>query len=129
MDILSTIERAFALFFALISAFGGWEAIKYFANRKSNKRVAEAEADGSEFDVLAKTNQFLQEQLLTKEKQDAAKTERLRNLQDEHFALMKEKSALELELQTFRCCVKKCPNRSPQNWYGFDDVENDIKTT
>lgn len=128
MDILSTIERAFALFFALITAFGGWEAIKYFANRKSNKRVAEAEADGSEFDVLAKTNQFLQEQLQEKEERFAAQTDRLRKLTDELIELQKDKATVELELQSHRCVVKACPKRKPQNWYGFGE-KNDLKTT
>lgn len=128
MDILSTIERAFALFFALITAFGGWEAIKYMLNRKSNKRLAEAEADGSEFDVLAKTNQFLQEQLQEKEERFAAQTDRLRKLTDELIELQKDKATVELELQSHRCVVKACPKRKPQNWYGFGE-KNDLKTT
>lgn len=36
----------------IVGAVGGWEAIKYVLNRKTNSRVAEAEADTVEFTVL-----------------------------------------------------------------------------
>lgn len=117
MDILSTIERATALFVALITALGGWEGVKYLINRKNNKRITEAEADSSEFDVLAKTNAFLQDQLLAKEQRFAEQTDRLRKLQDEHFKLMKEKAQTELDLQKYKCVIRKCCNREPQNGY------------
>ena len=45
-----------------LGAIGGWEALRYIINRKSNKRIEEAKADGSEFSVLKDTNIFLQQQ-------------------------------------------------------------------
>lgn len=109
---------------SVISAIGGWEAIRYFLNRKTNKRKEEAEADSLEFGVLKETIHFLQEQLHNQVMQDADKekrfveqTQRLRKVQDENSNLLKEKSKIELELQTHRCVVKKCPNREPQNGY------------
>ena len=107
-----------------IGAVGGWELIKYLLNIKTNMRKEEAEADSLEFGVLKDTVTFLQEQLHEQVQQDAEKekrfveqTQRLRKVQDDNYALLKEKSKLELELQMFRCVVKKCPHREPQNGY------------
>lgn len=117
----SVIVEVFA---AVITAFGGWEAIKYLLNRKTNQRKEEAEADSVEFGMLKETITFLQEQLHERVMQDAEKekrfveqTQRLRNVQDENYKLLKEKSKLELDLQMHRCMVKKCPKREPQNGY------------
>ena len=107
-----------------IGAVGGWELIKYLLNIKTNMRKEEAEADSLEFSVLKDTVTFLQEQLHEQVRQDAEKekrfveqTHRLRKVQDDNYALLKEKSKLELDLQMYRCVVKKCPNREPQNGY------------
>lgn len=109
---------------AVITALGGWEAIKYFINRKTNHRKEEAEADSVEFGVLRETITFLQEQLHAQVQQDAEKekrfveqTQRLRKVQDDNSQLMQEKSKLELDLQMYRCVTKKCPNREPKNGY------------
>lgn len=108
----------------IIASLGGWEAIRFFIHRKQNKRIKEAEADSVEFGVLKDTVMFLQEQLREQVHQDAEKeqrfveqTQRLRKVQDECNHLLKENNKLELELQTFRCVVKKCHNREPQNGY------------
>ena len=108
----------------VIAALGGWEAIKYLINRKTNARKEEAEADSLEFSVLKDTVTFLQEQLHEQVQQDSEKekrfveqTMRLRKVQDDNYQLLKDKSKLELELQTYRCIVKKCHNREPQNGY------------
>ncbi|MFA6718461.1 MAG: hypothetical protein WCS15_05215 [Prevotella sp.] len=42
VEIVQIIAASFA---AVLTALGGWEAIKYLINRKSNSRKAEAEAD------------------------------------------------------------------------------------
>ena len=101
----------------VITALGGFEAIKYFLNRKTNKRKAEAEADSAEFNALREYNEFLQRQLSDKEERFTYKTDRLRTIQDEYFDLMKKNAQTELELQKFRCIRAKCPNREPQNGY------------
>lgn len=107
-----------------IGAVGGWELIKYLLNQKTNKRKEEAEADSLEFSVLKDTVTFLQEQLHEQVQQDSEKekrfveqTMRLRKVQDDNYQLLKDKSKLELELQMYRCVVKKCPNREPKNGY------------
>ncbi len=107
-----------------IGAVGGWELIKYMLNLETNKRKEEAEADSLEFGVLKDTVTFLQGQLHEQVKQDAEKekrfveqTMRLRKVQDDNYQLLNDKSKLELELQMYRCVVKKCPNREPKNGY------------
>jgi len=112
------------VFAAVTTALGGWEAIKYLLNRKTNQRKEEAEADSVEFGVLKETITFLQEQLHEQVMQDAEKekrfveqTQRLRKVQDENSKLLQEKAKLELDLQMYRCIRKKCNNREPQNGY------------
>lgn len=112
------------VFAAVTTALGGWEAIKYFINRKTNKRMAEYEADSVEFGVLKETIMFLQEQMHNmviadseKEKRFIEQTTRLRMVQDENSQLQKEKSKLELELQKYKCIREKCSNRQPPNGF------------
>lgn len=56
MDRIEIIGTVIA---SVLTAFGGWEAIKYFINKDTNKRIAEAEADSVEFTLLRDTNNFL----------------------------------------------------------------------
>ena len=102
---------------SILASLGGWEMIKYFINRKSNSRIAEAEADTVEFTVLRQTVEFLQAQLQEKEQRFAQQTELVRNLNAEVLELTKAKGKIELELQTYRCLRKKCNQREPQNGY------------
>ena len=102
---------------SVLTACGGWEAIKYLLNKETNKRIAEAEADSVEFSVLRQTVEFLQTQLREKEERFAQQTELVRKLNSEVLELTKEKGKVDLELQTYRCIRKKCGEREPQNGY------------
>lgn len=110
MDIIGTLVT-------VLSAMGGWEALKWFLNRKSNSRVAEAEADSAEFHVMKETYEFLQGQLKQKEERFAEQTQLVRKLNSEVLELTQQKAAVELELQKFRCIRQKCSSREPQNGY------------
>lgn len=101
----------------LLTALGGWEAVKWFLTRKSNTRLAEAKADDSEFAVLAKTNIFLQEQLAKKEERFAEQTELVRTLTTENLALTAKVSRLETERSMKLCEVRGCQSRQPQSGY------------
>ena len=101
----------------VIGAVGGWEAIKYFINRDTNQRKAEAEADSVEFDVLRQATEFMQNQLKEKEERFAAQTELVRKQNIEILELTKEKGRLGLELQQYRCIKAKCPHREPANGF------------
>jgi len=92
MTIVSTVA-------SLIGTLSLWEMVKYFINRKTNKRKEEAEADNAEFAVLREMITFLQEQLKDKEERFADQTARLRKTQDENFNLLREKAMLELSLE------------------------------
>lgn len=101
----------------IIGAIGGWEAIKYLLNRKTNSRVAEAEADSVEFSVLRQTVEFLQTQLKEKEERFAQQTDLVRKMNTDILELTQEKGQLKLELERVRCVVPKCPKREPQNGF------------
>ena len=83
---------------SLLGTMSLWEIVKYWLNRKTNKRKEEAEADSAEFGVLKEMVNFLQEQLKEKEVRFSEQTTRLRKTQDENFRLLREKAMLELRL-------------------------------
>lgn len=100
---------------AVVGALGGIETIKYFLNRRANKRKEEAEADKSEFEVLRSTNEFLQKSLDDKEHRFVEQTARLREAVDKTFSLQEELSKLKLAHQMKRCDKLKCEVRVPPN--------------
>lgn len=109
---------------SFVGILGGFEAIKFFVNRKSNKRINEAaadkkeiEADSSEFGLLKETVVFLQQQLLQKEERFSEQTALVRKQNLEIIDLTKQIGKIELELQNHRCVIPKCSNRKPQNGY------------
>lgn len=102
---------------SVITALGGWEAVKYCLNRKTNRRKEEAEADNVEFSVLREAMDFLQTQLKEKEQRFAEQTEQVRKLNTEVLEVTKQKAQVELELQRYKCVVKNCSRREPQNGY------------
>lgn len=102
---------------SLLTALGGWEAIKYLMNRKNNGRIADAEADGSEFHVLRDTVIFLQEQLQKKEERFAEQTNLVRKLTNENLELTRENSMLKTERSLKLCERRNCAQRQPQSGY------------
>ena len=105
---------------AIIGAMGGIEGIKWgiraWANRKTNARIADAQADVEEFKALREYNEFLQKQL-SEEERFVEQTGRLRQVQDELFTLKESYSDVKIELALKRCEKKKCGDREPQNGY------------
>jgi len=94
MDLITIISAAAGL----LGTLSIWEMIKYFINRKTNKRKEEAEADSAELAVIRETIEFLQNRLKESEERYADQTNRLRKTQDENFTLLREKAMLELKL-------------------------------
>ena len=109
-EILTTI-------LTIVTTLGGWEMVKYFINRKSNSRIAEAKADGSEFTVLRDTVVFLQEQLQKKEERFAEQTDVVRRLTAENLELTRENAMLKAERALKLCERRNCGNREPQSGY------------
>lgn len=109
-EILTTIA-------AIIGTLGGWEMIKYFINRKTNARKAEADADMVEFSVLKETVTFLQEQLRDKENRFAEQTEIVRKLTAENLELTRDNAMLKAERSLKLCEIRNCGSREPQSGY------------
>lgn len=110
VQILTTIAT-------IIATLGGWETIKYFLNRKTNKRKAEAEADSAEFTVLRQSVEFLQVQLQNKEKRFAEEIEVVRKLTTENLQLTSENVKLKTERSLKLCGRRNCAQREPQSGY------------
>ena len=102
---------------AIIGAVGGStgliELVKYFANRKTNSRIAETKADVAESHILQETNLFLQEQLKVKEERFAEQTQLVRQQNRDIITLERKVADLEIELVKVRCNDEYCPFREP----------------
>jgi chromosome segregation ATPase len=117
---------------------GGFEFIKWIFTKKSNKRIASAQADiaeieaeTAEFRLLRERLMLADEQLVKKEEQLAKKEERFqeqtelvrdlnRQLLDKANkigALEAHISRLEAERAMKLCEVRACPKRQPQSGY------------
>lgn len=99
----------------VVGSFGGLEFIKWMFNRKTNSRIAIAEAETAEFHTLQETNEFLQRQLQMKEERFVEQTNRLRTTQDELFKAKEAEYAALLELAQKKCEDQECPFRRPPN--------------
>lgn len=98
---------------SMIATLGGFETIKYFLNRKTNRRLAIAEAESAEFHRLQETTIFLQEQLQKKEERFAEQTDRLRKIQTDLYEEREKRFSVELEMSVKRCNSIECPFREP----------------
>ena len=129
------IIELISIFATIVTALGGIELIKWWYNRKSNKRLAVATADAAEttaeqneWALLERREQFMQSQLVLKEERVADLTEQLRlerasrielmdKLAEAEIAHQKEVAELKLELAVKRCDRKRCGKRIPPNGY------------
>lgn len=114
----------------ILGALGGFEFVKWlwaqFFNRKNNARIADSEADKSEFHVLQEIIQFLQEQIKEKEMRFAEQTELVRKYKTEILDLTtklakaeikyaQDIAALEIQMMQVKCEDRECPFRLPPN--------------
>lgn len=109
-DVLLTVA-------SVLGTLGGWEAVKYLLHRKSNSRIAEAQADSSEFSVLRDTVVFLQKQLQDKEERFAQQTDQVRSLTTENLDLVREVTMLKTERCLKLCERRNCLERIPQSGF------------
>lgn len=115
----------------LLTSIGGWEAIKWLLNRKSNKRIAEAAAEKEElnnerdeFHFLRERLEFKDKQLMEKEQRFAEQTDLVRNLNKqlldktiENGNLQARIASLEAERRMKLCEKRGCIDRQPQSGY------------
>ena len=124
MEIVKTIVT-------VVTALGGFEGVKWLINRKSNTRVAQANADVSEikadtdeFRDLRERTEFAEKQLVEKEQRFAEQTSVLRDVQRELIdttiqmgEYKAEISRLQAERAMKLCERRGCVNREPQSGY------------
>lgn len=124
MEIVKTIVT-------VVTALGGFEGVKWLINRKSNTRVAQANADVSEikadtdeFRYLRERTEFAEKQLVEKEQRFAEQTSVLRDVQRELIdttiqmgEYKAEISRLQAERAMKLCERRGCVNREPQSGY------------
>lgn len=116
---------------SVVIALGGFEFIKWLFNRKSDSRVAEANADSAElkndvdeFHFLKERIEFKDKQLIEKEERFAKQNEYAMELNRqlleqtiENGKLKAEISELKAERSMKLCQVRNCTNREPQSGY------------
>lgn len=108
----------------VVMAMGGWEAIRWFLNRKSNSRIAEANAEKAELENEKTEFHFLRERLEFKDKELIEQTNLVRDLNRqlleqtiENGKLQARISSLETERSMKLCERRGCADRQPQSGY------------
>lgn len=96
---MNETQEIITIVVSLITAFGGWEAIKYLINRKSNSRIAEANAFKVEREALIEDYKRVQGEVdeLKKKVDDLYK--RIHQLEGERLDLIKRNNELEIQLK------------------------------
>ena len=97
-----TTENLWQAAVAVLGALGGLDLLKWTANlvlnRRNNARMADSQADLSEFHTMKEMIEFLQQQLKEKEERFAEQTGLVRSLNGEVISLTQAKAAVELDL-------------------------------
>lgn len=124
---MTTIETILTI----ASAFGGLELLKWLYTRKSKGRLAQAEADiadiktrSDEYQLLKERLDYLNSQMLDKEKRFAEQTDHVRKLTreviDKEIEIGNYKAeiaSLQAERKMKLCERRGCQQRQPQSGY------------
>ena len=127
MEILTLISS----FGGVITALGVKELLMWFLNRKTNKRIAAANAENielknevDEFHFLRERLEFKEKEMMEKEKRFVEQTELVRTLNRqlldqtiENGKLQARISELEAERKMKLCEKRGCIDRQPQSGY------------
>lgn len=115
----------------LLVSLGGWEAIKWLMNRKSNKRIAEADAenkelhnDVDEFRYLRERLEVAEQHLVDKENRFNEQTELVRELNRTLLEMTIDNGRKDAEIAKLLaersmklCNIRCCKDREPQSGY------------
>lgn len=115
----------------LVGTLGGWELVKWLLNRKSNLRIANANADKEELNNERDEFHFLRErleykdQLLDeKEKRFTEQTELVRELNKKLLEMTIDNGKKDAEIAKLLaersmklCNIRCCKDREPQSGY------------
>ncbi len=119
---MNNLQEYTATAIAIIGAFGGWGAIRYFLNLRAERHKIELENKKNELDIM----RGLYEQLDKKVKELSAKVDELykqvRTLEMEKISLIQKNSMLEVEVEKAKRneCVRpddECLRRMPDRDY------------
>ena len=109
---------------AVVASFGGLELIKWLYSRKYGKKLEEVKANSAEFALLKERLDYLNQQMLDKEKRFTEQTEHVRALNRELIDkevvigdLKANISALHAERKLKLCERRGCQQRQPQSGY------------
>lgn len=110
MEILTVILTA-------VGSLLGWEGVRWLLTRKSNGRIAEAQADVAE--VKAESEEFgaLRETLHSMMEMYKEQTQLVRELNRRLIEAEAENARLKAERAMKLCEVRNCSNRQPQSGY------------
>lgn len=97
-----------------IGTLGGWEAVRYLTNRKSNNRITRAQAAEAELSTMRLTMEFLQTEIRRQEEHFAHQNNEIRRLNSEVIDLTHRLAKLDLQLSITRCDTPDCPYRTTQ---------------
>ena len=121
---IDVIKEIVMILTGCLTAFGGWELVRYFLNRKSNGRKAEAEAEVAEataermkLENFLKAFEFSQEQLHLKEERFAELLNDYREAVRQNIEYERRIGELLAERSLKLCEVKKCGGREPFSGY------------
>lgn len=84
---------------SLVAALGGWELVKHLLNRKSNARIAEANAFKVEREAIIEDYKRVQQEVDELKKKVDELYARLHQLEGERLDLIKRNNELELALK------------------------------
>lgn len=125
------ISTIIASFGGVLTALGVKELVMWFLNRKTNERIADANADREElkndvdeFHFLRERLEFKEKEMMEKEKRFVEQTEVVRSLTKqlldmtiENGKLQAKVASLEAERAMKLCERRGCGQRQPQSGY------------
>lgn len=117
---MNGIQETLTIVISLITAFGGWEAIKYLINRKSNSRIAEANAFKAAQEAWTQEYNRIQHEMDDLNKKVDELYKKVHELETERLDLIRRNNELEIQLKEAekRVCLQpddKCLQRLNPN--------------
>lgn len=94
-----TLKATLAAAAGLVTALGGWELVKHLLNRKSNARIAEANAFKVEREAIIEDYKRVSQEVDELKKKVDELYARLHQLEGERLDLIKRNNELELALK------------------------------
>lgn len=111
-----------SLVVAIVGAVGGWEAIKYLLNRKTNRHIEEANAFKVQREAILADYLRVKEELAELNKKVDDLYNRVHTLEEEKLSLISEKNELQLQLKEAEKHVCLQPDDSCLKRIGYEPM-------